>query len=417
MPSPSNTTPPQAVLLCAGKSSRFHPFSGSTHKSMFRIAGKPILHYTIADVQKLGIKDFIIVLGPKEAGSHDIAEYFGTGRHLGITIRYVYERQQLGSGKALLAAAPLIDRPFFLLNPNHINAGASAGPMLERFRQSRTPLGGVIAVRESDNPRLYAVISHDAKGHITSIVEKPQDKELVSNSVTTGIYLLTPDFIPYLERHPVHDYLLITAFMDYLKNRPLLALSTDAPSFSLKYPWHIFPIKEHILRNQSSRVASGVRIASTAVLGDNVVIEEGAVIDHHSVIKDNVYIGNNVHIGAHNLVRRFSCFEPDSRTGCHAEVKNTLFGADTTMHTGYIGDSLLGEHCRIGADFLTANKRIDRQDVHTFVKGEKVNTKREALGTMMGDNCKVGIRTSTMPGVIISPHTNIPPGSMIMKNQ
>jgi len=55
----------QAVILAAGESSRFWPLN-QKHKSLFKIMGRPLIWYTIESLKKAGIKDIIIVQGPKK---------------------------------------------------------------------------------------------------------------------------------------------------------------------------------------------------------------------------------------------------------------------------------------------------------------------------------------------------------------
>jgi len=54
----------QAVILAAGKSSRFYPYSNLPHKSCFKVLGKTILEHTLLSIKKAGINDVIIVVGP-----------------------------------------------------------------------------------------------------------------------------------------------------------------------------------------------------------------------------------------------------------------------------------------------------------------------------------------------------------------
>ncbi len=72
-------------------------------------------------------------------------------------------------------------------------------------------------------------------------------------------------------------------------------------------------------------------------------------------------------------------------------------------HLSYVGDSVLGESCNLGAGTITANLRLDDGIVKMRVKGEVVETGRRKLGTILGDGVKTGINVSIMPGVKIGP--------------
>jgi len=66
----------QAIILAAGKSSRFYPLANDKHKSMVRIMGKPILEYTIQGLKEAGIKEIVLIVDQKKI----IQNYFEIGR-------------------------------------------------------------------------------------------------------------------------------------------------------------------------------------------------------------------------------------------------------------------------------------------------------------------------------------------------
>jgi bifunctional N-acetylglucosamine-1-phosphate-uridyltransferase/glucosamine-1-phosphate-acetyltransferase GlmU-like protein len=98
------------------------------------------------------------------------------------------------------------------------------------------------------------------------------------------------------------------------------------------------------------------------------------------------------------------------------EIKNSMIGEGTHFHSGYMGDSVTGQNCRFGAGFITANKRIDRGNIKSVVKGGKVDTGLVSFGCAVGDNSKFGIHAGTMPGVLIGSDCLIGPGTLVFEN-
>ena len=98
------------------------------------------------------------------------------------------------------------------------------------------------------------------------------------------------------------------------------------------------------------------------------------------------------------------------------EIKNSLVQEGTHFHSGYLGDSVIGKNCRFGAGFIVANRRIDRGNIKSVVKGEKVDTGLTYLGVIVGDNTRFGIHSGTMPGVLIGSDCLIGPGSLVFEN-
>lgn len=89
------------------------------------------------------------------------------------------------------------------------------------------------------------------------------------------------------------------------------------------------------------------------------------------------------------------------------EVKNSIIMSGSKVpHLNYIGDSILGENCNLGAGTKIANLRIDKQAIR--VAG--IDTKRRELGAIIGDKVETGINASINTGTLIGSNTLIGPG-------
>ena len=89
---------------------------------------------------------------------------------------------------------------------------------------------------------------------------------------------------------------------------------------------------------------------------------------------------------------------------------------NSKTHSGFIGDSVIGKNCRIAAGFHTANVRLDRETVKVTVIGQKIDTGLKSLGVMVGDETRIGLKSSAMPGVIVGRSVTIGSGTNIMGN-
>jgi bifunctional UDP-N-acetylglucosamine pyrophosphorylase/glucosamine-1-phosphate N-acetyltransferase len=85
-------------------------------------------------------------------------------------------------------------------------------------------------------------------------------------------------------------------------------------------------------------------------------------------------------------------------------------------HLSYVGDSILGEHCNLGAGTVMANYRLDAGPIKMMVKDQRVNTGRRKLGAVLGDNVKTGIKSLFMPGVKVGANSWVGPNLMIEKD-
>lgn len=398
-----------AVILAAGQSSRFYPYNGNGHKSMISLLGQPILQHTIESLKKTSITNLIIVVPPDGV----IEKYFGDGKACGVTIRYVVLPKPEGMGKALLVAKDYIkEENFFVLAPYHIQADRLISEMMEKKTQGIDAV--LLAKTKKDiSGRGVLVVENDS---VKDIVEKPKPQDAPSNLCVIGIYLLSQSFLRTLSETPQEHYQFEKALAAYAKNHDVRYVETKTEPLTLKYPWDIFGLLAYLFSSMKESTGTGTTIAESAeiigdvIIGNNVILMEGAKI------KGPCYIGDNVTVGNNAIIRSGSDIEKGCVIGANMEVKHSLLMQDTTTHSGFIGDSIIGESCKIAAQFCSANVRIDRKPVAVTVKGEPVDTGLKSLGTFIGNNVKVGIKASTMPGVIIGNNAVIGASTNVLHN-
>ncbi len=397
----------KAVILAAGKSSRFYPFNTEEHKSFVKVMGKPLIEHTLIALKKSGIDEIVLVVRPQSR----IQEYLGNGETLGLHITYVIQEEALGMGHGLLQAKDILTDSFFLLSGYHMEFGEFRNEMEQMQDDNET---SVVLVKQSDDMSQFGVVELDGD-KVINITEKP---EVASSSYRlVAMYLLTPSFLSLLENTPLAEYHFEEALAKSAKEGHVKAVVTDKATISLKYPWHLFGIKEYLLsRIETSSLSERAHIAKDVVITGNVIVEDGAQIMEGVVIKGPAYVGKNVIVGNRSILRNGVSIEEGAVIGAGMELKNTLVMEGTTTHSGFIGDSLIGKKTKIAAYVCTANVRLDRQLVSSVVKGEKVNTGIKHLGVIIGNNANIGIRVSTMPGVIIGNNTIIGPSTNVMKN-
>ncbi|MDI6891272.1 MAG: hypothetical protein QMC83_10125, partial [Thermodesulfovibrionales bacterium] len=189
--------------------------------------------------------------------------------------------------------------------------------------------------------------------------------------------------------------------------------------FSLKYPWHLFDAERYLFdRFLKRKIEKSARIFKNVVIRGKVYIGKNAKIFEGAVIKGPCYIGDNCIIGNNSLVREYTNIEQGVLIGAFAEIARSIFQENVHCHSGYFGDSIFGKGCQIGAGTITANVRIDRGEIKSKVKSQKskVNTGLNSLGAIVGENTKLGIHVSLMPGVLIGSNCLIYPNSVVFEN-
>ena len=89
----------KAVILAGGLGQRLRPLTGKIPKPLLPILNRPIMEHQIEHMKQRGIRDVILVVGHlKEL----VQEHFGDGSRLGVSIRYVEQRETLGIAHAVM---------------------------------------------------------------------------------------------------------------------------------------------------------------------------------------------------------------------------------------------------------------------------------------------------------------------------
>lgn len=397
------------VILAAGQNSRFFPLNTDFHKSGFAIAGQPLIVGTLNNLQSHGFNQAIIVTSPKDqqpGGLKTLVEEF----ELQIKIKWVVQPKAEGMGDALLRAKDSITTDSFGLC---FGSSISAGEILEQLYHHPIALAGSTTTQ----PHLYGILRMEGD-KASGVIEKPAIGTEPSNIKLEGIYWLNQAYLDILSQTPITEYSFETALDTLLQQQSVAVEMIKTTSTSLKFPWHLHRYRQLVLPKLSSHIDPNATISSTAVLDDSggpIIIKEGVHVGHAARIVGPTYIGPNSLIGDFSFVRH-SNIEDQVTIGANTEVVRSILYSNSEIHFGYLADSIVNSGTKIGAGLITANKRLDRQTIITLVKNHKTDTALKALGTIIGKNANLGVRTTTMPGVLIGANQTVLPGQIVSKN-
>jgi len=198
--------------------------------------------------------------------------------------------------------------------------------------------------------------------------------------------------------------------------------------------WDIFVLNGDQIRSDfkmltEGRLSQPIGDKFTAVYGkENIFIEEGAKIKAAVLNAEDgpIYIGRDAQVLEGALIRGpFALCEgshvsmgakmrgditigPFSKVG--GEVSNSvIFGYSSKGHEGFLGNSVLGEWCNLGADTNTSNLKNNYADVKVwnYATGGFKSTGRQFCGLIMGDHSKCGINTMFNTGTVVGVSANI----------
>ncbi len=170
-----------AVIMAGGEGARLRPITQSIPKPMVEIAGVPLLERQVRRLADAGLQRLYISVNYL---SHVIERHIGDGSQFGIEVRYLHERDKLGTAGAL---SLLPERPagaILVLNGDILTTSDFAS--LHAFHQSHSAYVTVAAIDyRVDIP--YGVLYSDGS-QVTELVEKPSQRFLCN----AGMYAVAP---------------------------------------------------------------------------------------------------------------------------------------------------------------------------------------------------------------------------------
>ena len=171
--------------MAGGFGRRLHPLTHDVPKPLLPIGETPILQTILEQLVEGGFSQFFLAV---HYHSEHVRAHFGDGSKWGVRIKYLEERQPLGTAGALsLLDRNVIDAPLLMMNGDLLTR-LDFGQLVDYHGQH----GGLatMCVREYDFEIPYGVVRSDGD-QVTDITEKPVQKFFVN----AGIYVLEPDVL------------------------------------------------------------------------------------------------------------------------------------------------------------------------------------------------------------------------------
>ncbi|HWP98999.1 MAG TPA: bifunctional UDP-N-acetylglucosamine diphosphorylase/glucosamine-1-phosphate N-acetyltransferase GlmU [Vicinamibacterales bacterium] len=397
------------VILAAGKGTRM---KSAAPKVLHRVAGLPMVEHVLRAAAPLHARTTVVVVGYEaDRVRQALAGWPG--------LRFALQEPQLGTGHAVLQAAPALagargtllvlsgDVP--LLRP------ATLAALVARHREQGAAMTVLTALVE--RPDGYGRIVRDEAGTLLRIVEErdASPAERAIREINTGIYAFAleplfdalhavgdrnaqgeyylPDLAAiYRERGLRVEALVADDWQEVigvntrqelaeaaaaLRRRRAEALMAAGVTLEDPSATYVGPDVEvgpdtilhpNVHLEGRTRIGSGCEIHAGArivdsTLGDRVVVQNCCLITD-SVIEDDASIGPFAHLRPASHVGR------RARVGNFVELKKTTLGAGSKApHLSYLGDAVIGERVNVGAGTITCNYDGERK-YQTIIEDE-----------------------------------------------
>jgi glucose-1-phosphate thymidylyltransferase len=358
----------KALILAGGSGTRLRPITHTRAKQLVPVANTPILFYGIESMVSAGITELGVIVGDTRA---EVMEALGDGSRFGAAITYIPQDEPLGLAHCVRIAGDFLGDDDFVmyLGDNLLQQDLKA--FVDAFAAARhapDPPSAQILLKAVPDPHRFGIAELDDDGHVTRLVEKPDDPP--SDLALVGVYLF--------DRH-IHDAvaaiepsargeLEITDAIQWLIDHDHRVRSEILSGWWID-TGKLTPLLEAnrlLLETIETRVDGTVDEAS--FLDGRVVIETGAevvgstirgpvAIGARTVVRDS-FIGPFTAIGADCLVEHseveHSVVMSSSRIIGVPRLEDSLIGSDTVVaRSGKKPRAvrlMVGDHCRIDVE-------------------------------------------------------------------
>ena len=298
---------------------------------------------------------------------------------------------------------------------------------------------GILTIREKWETYLKSTISTSTEEYLA--VKYPLNLR-EDNVFIDGSFLPTPEVVAAIQG--LHPREAITCegslvairsseLPDFSEIRIDKAINITKPLIRIKNTWDIFSKNGEALQQDFELLTKGRKSAPVSgtnrlICPENIFLEAGAKVEHSilNATAGPIYLGKDSEIMEGNMIRGgFAlCDHGVVKMGAKiygpttvgpygkvcGEISNSvIFGYSSKGHDGYLGNSVLGEWCNIGADTNNSNLKNNYAKVRLWnYASERFDpTGLQFCGLMMGDHSKTAINTMFNTGTVIGVNCNI----------
>lgn len=431
----------RAVVLAAGKGKRMN---SDLPKVLHPLCGRPVAAYVLDTLSEAGVAAPIVVVG------HDADRVKNA---LGVALRYVEQREQLGTGHAVLQALPLFDEstdPILVVYGDTPLLAAQTIRALIQLHRS-TAAAAALLTAELADPTGYGRVLRGPDGAVHRIVEEadctPQEAQV--REINAGTYVFDPQALVEALRVLSPDnaqgeyYLTDTIGWLLARGRRVSALRAGAEeTMGINSRAELAAVeavmRQRILQGlmdagvtlidpRSTYVHAGVRVGHDSVIHPHSFLEGNTVVGENCVIGPearliDAQLADGVTVVASTITQStvgegtrigpYSHLRPGNRIGRYveignfAELKNSVVGDYTKVHhMSYLGDATVGTRVNIGAGAVTCN--YDGKGKYPTVIEDEAFIGSD---TMLIAPIRIGAGAVTGAGSVVN--KDVPPGGV-----
>lgn len=171
--------------------------------------------------------------------------------------------------------------------------------------------------------------------------------------------------------------------------------------------------KESLYSSDKSeiKISNNSLVYEDCLLRGNIFIGNNSTIGRNVKIIGDVTILDNVKISDNCLIRGKTCISSFSKLAKDVEVKDSIISNNSMIGpSSFIGSSIVGSNCFLGAMVRTSNVRLDNKNIKLRIDDWSLEIGND-FGCLIGTNVKIGLLTSILPGRYLPKNFILKPNS------
>ena len=185
----------KGIILAGGTGSRLWPMTLAVSKQLLPVYDKPMIYYPLSVLMLAGIREVLVISTPTDLPG--FRRLLGDGHDLGMRIEYVEQPSPDGLAQAFILGKEFIgeDDVCLVLGDNIFYGQGFTGMMQDAVKRAADSRHATIFAYPVTQPERYGVVTLDADGSPTKIVEKPVKPD--SDKAVVGLYFFPNDVVNY----------------------------------------------------------------------------------------------------------------------------------------------------------------------------------------------------------------------------
>lgn len=366
--------------MAGGSGTRLRPLTSSQPKPLLPVAGRPLLEHLLLLLRRHGVDEAVVTV-------HYLAQmvrtYFGDGADTGVRLSYVTESRPMGTaGSVKLAESRLRDEPFLVISGDGLT-DIDLGQLARAHAQTGAKVTVCLARRA--NPMGMGLVVTADDGRVTRFLEKPDWSQVFTDTVNTGIYVVSPEVLARIPGNqpvdwahdvfpkllaagePVYGHIGTGYWEDVGTLQAYRSVQADALEgrVSVEIPGH--EVSPGIWFGSGVEVSEDAQLVGPLVLCDHVRVGAGATVEPYSVVGRHCIIGPRATVERSVLMDNVFLGSGSQALGCVIGR-----GADVLERVRIEEGSSVGDGCRLeneavitSAADVYPNKTIPAGDVVT----------------------------------------------------